>query len=211
MFETFATMHQEQSSFLNRELEQLRQLSQELQTLRAIWNARRGCSWNARRQRPALTNGGSHHLATIHARIPCMEANGVRPPSPSHDSGSQRGSGRQNPRRPLRPDHAPSARATIPMAENPLASYPARSRPRRLFDPNRPVRASRGATNAKRGQITAESCCRGSTPDDEFAIHHFTFPARQLRQVVKQMHDRSHDLEPIGWMNVFIGREDSRR
>ena len=35
MFDTFASMHQEQSSFLNRELEQLRQLSQELQTLRA--------------------------------------------------------------------------------------------------------------------------------------------------------------------------------
>ena len=34
MFETFASMHQEQSAFLNRELEQLRKLSQELQTLR---------------------------------------------------------------------------------------------------------------------------------------------------------------------------------
>ncbi len=35
MFDTFATLHQEQSAFLNHELEQLRQLSHELQTLRA--------------------------------------------------------------------------------------------------------------------------------------------------------------------------------
>ena len=35
MFETFAALHQEQAAFLNHELEQLRQLSQELHTLRS--------------------------------------------------------------------------------------------------------------------------------------------------------------------------------
>ena len=121
MFDTFASMHQEQSSFLNRELEQLRQLSQELQTLRAdLERQTRLFLERAPATMPALTNGGSHHLATF----PREHGYGSeRRPSarPSHDSGSQRGSRRQDPRHPLRPDHAPSARATNPMAENPRA------------------------------------------------------------------------------------------
>ncbi len=135
------------------------------------WNARRGCSWSgAPATMPALTNGGSHHLATF----PC-EAYGYgseRRPSalvPRTTPGSQRGSRRQDPRHPLRPDHAPSARATNPMGENPRASLPGAVQANTSFDPKSASSSvSTARRNAKRGQIRAEFCCRGSTPDVEF-------------------------------------------